>query len=457
MVSFEETGSTSSPPIAAHAEPQPPSLKSRTIGGTVWTVVGYGGEQLLRFGSNLILTRLLFPEAFGLMALTSIFITGLQMLSDVGLGPAIIQSKHGESPGLLNTAWTVQIVRGFLLTLLAAGLAWPVSEFYREPQLLTLIPAASAGIALRGFTSTRVHVLNRQLNLRRLTSMELGVRVLAVLTTICAAWILRSVWALVIGSLIADIARVGMSHLLLPGIRNRLHWDRHAARELVRVGRWILLSTALTFGVQNLDQLTMGQLLSVRELGIYTIALFLSRAVLMAGRTIGSRVLFPMLSETVREDPKLLYSRLRRVRIMWVVPTAGVLVALAVGGDIVVEFLYPEEFHAAGWMLRILTAGSIAALLNQSTGVIWPSLGEFRMITVVMIVQMSVLFPAMIAGYTLYGIVGFVGGVALVELFVYPVQSLLARRRRLWQPEVDIPVMFVCYSLIGLGAWLART
>jgi O-antigen/teichoic acid export membrane protein len=455
MVSFEETGSTSSPPIAPDAEAAQPSLKARAIGGTVWTVVGYGGEQFLRFGSNLILTRLLFPEAFGLMALTTIFITGLQMLSDVGLGPAIIQSKQGESPHLLNTAWTVQIVRGFLLTLLAAALAWPLSEFYNETQLLTLIPAAGAGLALRGFTSTRVYVLNRQLDLGRLTAMELGVRVLAVFATIIAAWILRSVWALVIGSLIGDLARAGMSHLLLPGIRNRLQWDRRAARELIRVGRWIFFSTALTFGVQNLDQLTMGQLLSVRELGIYTIALFLSRAVLMAGRTVSSRVLFPMLAETIREDRHLLYSRLRRVRVMWVVPTAAALVALAVGGDIVVKLLYPEEFHAAGWMLRILTAGSIAAVLNQSSGVIWPSLGEFRMITLLMIVQMSILFPAMIAGYSLYGIVGFVGGVALVELLVYPVQALLARRRELWQPEVDIPVMFICYSLIGLGVWLA--
>jgi O-antigen/teichoic acid export membrane protein len=140
---------------------------------------------------------------------------------------------------------------------------------------------------------------------------------------------------------------------------------------------------------------------------------------------------------------------------MWVVPTAVALVALAIGGELVVRFLYPQEFHEAGWMLRILAAGSIAALLNQSSGVIWPSLGEFRMITLLMIVQISVLFPAMIAGHSLYGIVGFVGGVALVELLVYPVQAFLARRRDLWQPEVDIPVMFTCYSLIGLGAWLA--
>src|SRR5688572_4183028 len=53
--------------------PAGPSLRSRTIRGSAWTMGGYGAGQVLRFASNLILTRLLAPEMFGLMALVSIF------------------------------------------------------------------------------------------------------------------------------------------------------------------------------------------------------------------------------------------------------------------------------------------------------------------------------------------------------------------------------------------------
>lgn len=72
-------------------------------------------QQLIRLGSNLILTRLLFPEAFGLMALVQTFMTGLAMFSDIGIGPSIIQNRRGEDPDFLNTAWTIQIGRGVML------------------------------------------------------------------------------------------------------------------------------------------------------------------------------------------------------------------------------------------------------------------------------------------------------------------------------------------------------
>ena len=68
------------------------SLKKLAIRGTIWTIVGYGASQILRFGSNLILTRLLFPKLFGLMALLNTFIIGLHLFSDIGIGTIIIQN-----------------------------------------------------------------------------------------------------------------------------------------------------------------------------------------------------------------------------------------------------------------------------------------------------------------------------------------------------------------------------
>lgn len=70
-------------------------LKKLAVRGMVWTIAGYGASQILRLGSNLILTRLLFPELFGLMTLVNIFITGLHLFSDIGVGPSIIQNKRG--------------------------------------------------------------------------------------------------------------------------------------------------------------------------------------------------------------------------------------------------------------------------------------------------------------------------------------------------------------------------
>ena len=64
--------------------------------GSVWTLLQYGGAQVLRLISNLVLWRLLTPDAFGLMALVGALMVGVNMFSDVGIGPSVIQHRRGR-------------------------------------------------------------------------------------------------------------------------------------------------------------------------------------------------------------------------------------------------------------------------------------------------------------------------------------------------------------------------
>ena len=74
---------------------------------------------MLRFGSNLLVTRLLVPKMFGVMAIAMLVIIGLGMFSDLGLKPSVVHSRRGDDPVFLNTAWVTQILRGMLLWLFA--------------------------------------------------------------------------------------------------------------------------------------------------------------------------------------------------------------------------------------------------------------------------------------------------------------------------------------------------
>jgi len=80
------------------------TLKQRTVRSGSWVVIGHLFSQGLRLGSNLILTRLLVPEMFGVMAIVTVIMAGLAMFSDVGLLQNIVQSKRGEEIDYLNTA-----------------------------------------------------------------------------------------------------------------------------------------------------------------------------------------------------------------------------------------------------------------------------------------------------------------------------------------------------------------
>jgi O-antigen/teichoic acid export membrane protein len=124
--------------MAGEAVPEPApqaGLRSRLLRGSAFEMIGYGLNQAVRLGSNLALSRLLFPEAFGVAALVNILNQGLVMLSDVGLPTVIVQSERGDDPRFLNTAFTWQAARALALWLIASACAIPMALLYHEPQL----------------------------------------------------------------------------------------------------------------------------------------------------------------------------------------------------------------------------------------------------------------------------------------------------------------------------------
>ena len=99
------------------------TLRGRVIKAGFWIIGGDGVGQLIRLGSNLILTRLLVPEMFGMMAVVTALMIGLALFSDIGLRENIIQSKQGDDPRFLNIIWSIQVIRGGVIWLVAAALA----------------------------------------------------------------------------------------------------------------------------------------------------------------------------------------------------------------------------------------------------------------------------------------------------------------------------------------------
>src|SRR5688572_26665362 len=126
--------------IGAVPAPARSPLRLRALQGSAWTSVSYIVTQALRFGNSLILSRLLVPEDIGLMAMVAVFLMGLEMFSDLGTGPSIIHNRRGNRIEFLNTAWTMHVMRGFGIWMIACLGAWPASKWFNEPQLLWLIP-----------------------------------------------------------------------------------------------------------------------------------------------------------------------------------------------------------------------------------------------------------------------------------------------------------------------------
>ncbi|MGB5960282.1 MAG: oligosaccharide flippase family protein [Coleofasciculaceae cyanobacterium] len=333
------------------------SVKKLAIRGSLWTIAGYGASQVLRFGNNLILARLLVPDLFGLMALVNVFIIGLHLFSDIGIGQSIIQNKRGDDPVFLNTAWTMQAIRGVVLWIGSILIAYPVSVLYKEPQLLWLIPSVGLTTIINGFNSTSMYTLNRQIALGKLAVFELGGQIISLAVTVIWAYFNPTVWALVSGGLVGAIVQLVWSHRLVPDFSDRFAWDKTSAQSIFSFGKWVFFGTLLTFFATQSDRLILAKYVPLSVLGVYGIAFGLAdipRQVILA---LSGKVLFPAFSKMIDLPRETFRAKILKNRFPLLLALSVGLTFLVSFGDIVIRFLYKPAFHEAAWMMPIIAMG----------------------------------------------------------------------------------------------------
>ena len=256
-------------------------------------MVGFGGGQVIRLASPLILSRLLFEEAFGLMALCNVLVAGLQLFSDIGLGPSIIQNRRGNDPSFLHTAFTMQAARGLLLWLVACALTIPFARFYGDPLLAghgarDCLHQRAAGVSVDQGVHRQPRAGGRPHQLARDLSQMAGTAVMvgwAYLTARSGHW-----WR---APSSATSSRRCSATRCCRASRDRLRWNRADAREIFRFGRWIFLSTVFTFLAGQSDRLIFGKLVPLGLLGVYGIALMIALLPSQALYQMTSSIHFP--------------------------------------------------------------------------------------------------------------------------------------------------------------------
>lgn len=422
------------------------SVKKQAIKGTIWTFFGYGGSQVLRFGGNLILTRLLAPELFGLMAIINTFLIGLELFSDLGIAPSIIRSERGDDPQFLNTAWTVQVIRGFFLWFACLIITWPVSQFYNQPMLLWLLPVAGINTLFAGFNSTSIATLNRRIDLGKLTRFEFSIQIITLVVMITWAYITRSVWALVGGTLVAGTIKMFWSHYLIPGTKNRFTWEKSAFDEIFSFGRWIFISTAMTFLAVQADKLILGKLLPLEVLGVYIVAFTLADVPTQLMQAVGGKVMFPVMSQYAHLERASLRAKILQKRWLLLMALVGLVTFLVCFGDLVILSLYDQRYTDASWMLPILALGLWPFLLSVSIDRVLFAIGKPASVAFGNFLKFFYMIVGLPIGFSLLGEFGAVLVVAFNALPFY-----LAVNVGLWREKLSGLVQDIKATLVLLG------
>lgn len=356
------------------------TLENKALQASVWSILEYGSGMGLRVVSSLVLTRLLLPAYFGEITLVTTLVVGINLLSDIGLAPSVIQSQRGDDPVFLNTAWTLQVVRGLLLALLTVVLAWPASAFYHDQQLRYLLLASSFGIIVNGFNSTNLLSLARHMAVRRLFAIDGSTSLVSLVMTISWAYIHPSVWAIVGGQLLAGVYRLVVSFIpsITPGIRNTFRWESESVHDIVHFGKWLLMATAFTFFATQADRLIFGRLISLTLLGIYGLAAQISDIPRQIISALGNRVAYPFIAKIIHQPLDQFRIQFLRYRRYVLLVGAALISLMVTWGSLLIIHLYDKRYHEAAWMIPILALGLWQTLLYQTTYPVLLSMGKAK-------------------------------------------------------------------------------
>jgi O-antigen/teichoic acid export membrane protein len=333
-------------------------------------------------------------------------------------------------------------------------MAWPLATLYHNGDLLWLIPALGVTTLLDGFMSTSLASLSRSVDVGKLTRFEFIIQLISTLVMLGWAYVSPSIWVFVGNALVSGVIRLIWSHNLGQPYTNRLAWDKDALKDLVNFGRWIFLSTAMTFLASQADRLLLGSLFTLKLLGIYTIAFTLSDLPLSVIQALGSNVMLPIISQQSHLPKAVLRQRVLEKRKFLLLGMAVGLTGLICFGDILIQHLYDPRYHQAAWMLPILAVGNWPRMLPMITAPTLIAIGKPLYGAVGNCLKFIYMLVAIPLGFAAMGPLGAVIAIALNDVPFYIAISYGLWREGFSSLAQDIQSTGFLIVCVGLGVWI---
>jgi O-antigen/teichoic acid export membrane protein len=432
--------------------------KKKVVIASLWILAIFGLSQLLRLGSNLVVTRFLGPEMFGIMAIVFIVMHGVSMFSDLGIWAFIVRHKDGSDKNMLNTVWTVQVIRGWLMFMIVVAIAlllmaishlslFPLGEVYGSDDLPWVLMAVGVTAVITGYKTLAPALLSRELKRGRLEIIELISQACGITVMVALAWKYQSIWSLASAAVVSSAINLLLIYCFFD-VRHQFAWDKKVTSELFTFGKWIFLASILTFLGQQGDRLIFASYISVAQLGVYSIAFMLTEAVTNILNQMIEKIWYPVLSKIANEHPhklKEIYYKLRLKQDFFIFLAIGILIRISPD---VIEYLYDERFHGAGWMMQILSFSLIGLALSKVGLECLSVLGFTKVRMTVMLIRSLSVFIGLPLLFYYYGFYGAIWGVVLSSFISIPVQFFEMRKQNVFSFVKEIrmlPMVFIGY------------
>lgn len=349
------------------------NLKIKTVQGIGWSGISKILHLLFQFGVTAILARLLTPNDFGLLALVAVFTNFVMIFRDFGLTAAIIQRK-GITEEHLSSCFWINILAGFLLTLILIFLAPLISHFYGEARLVHIIMILASNFFISSFGVVKIALFTKEMNFKSLVIVEISAVAISGAVAVVLAFSGFGVWSLVWQQILSNIVRIFFLWIF-SNWKPKFMFKWYHVKELLGFGLNLTGSNFVNYFKRNLDNLLIGRFLGSTPLGFYNLAYRLLLFPLSNISSMIGRVMFPSLSVIQNDKNKVCSAYIKATRYIAVI-TFPLMIGLFVVAPQFIRVIFGLQWERSIFLVQVLAIVSLNQSIASTVGWIYQSQGR---------------------------------------------------------------------------------
>ena len=332
------------------------TLKQATFDGMIWNYITRFGNQIINIIPAMILARLLTPDEYGVIAISSVFVGFLTIFSESGFPMALVQ-KNNVTDTDINSVFYFNILISCILYLLLYFTSPIIAAFFNIEELTVIIRVASFGIIITSFGSVQNTLFVKELEYKKLSIASLLSSLISCVVGIVLAYSGKSYWSLVFQSL-SLLSCQSLIYWLLSRWRPSFLFSFKSLKNLFGYGSKVFLTQITNFGFNKVYDIVIGKMYKTSELSYFNKAISTQNMVSDSFLGVLNNVAFPAFSK-MQTDKERLRTNVIRFLLMEFMITSFVMLLVIAMAKPIFHFLYSSRWDAAIPLFQIICIWSI--------------------------------------------------------------------------------------------------
>jgi teichuronic acid exporter len=428
------------------------SLKKQALSGIVWTFAQQSGVQIISFGVQIILARLLLPEMFGLIAMINVFIAIGQLLMDGGMTTSLIRTENPDHLDYSTVFSTNILVSLGLYGLIFLGAPF-ISTFYEQPILTDLVRVFALSFVINAFVAVHVAKLTKEMNFKKQMTIQIPSTLIGGATGVIMAILGYGVWSLVWLN-ISQAMALSVQYWFFSGWRPGFKIDKSKWKYHFNFGYKMTLSGLLDRIYNNAYNIIIGKFFVPAQVGFFTQAetmrLF---PVGQIGSVIG-KVTYPLFAN-IKTDAELKNAYKKTMKLVLSVVIPMMLILIIVAEDFFL-LLFGEKWLPAVPYFQILSIASIVRPISSYNLNILKVKGRSDLFLKVEVIK-KIFGVIAIAVALPFGIMAMVISLTVVS-YAFVLTNMIASGKlinyKFAEQLKDISLLYLLGTLVSVGVYL---